>query len=195
MEHQANSADWSPSHRFIRSGLRACWCPFQKGYSLDRPAVHTGPLRDDRDEQQSTLKFTPRGSLDSSVNITCVILDYERKPGYTEETHAYNSIQKVSTPNPGIVPGTSLLWVQSCVICRSDSPSGARASKPVTRRTVVLFCWRWHFRHKMRGKVLLKTHTNKHSWNHNQETRFRVRRRSRQQEIKTWESSDIEQNM
>ena len=41
-----------------------------------------------RDKQWLTLIFTPHGSLELPINLTCMSLDWGRKPEFPEETHA-----------------------------------------------------------------------------------------------------------
>jgi len=49
----------------------------------------TGPHRDTRDKQPSSLTLTAKDTLESPINLTCMFLDGGRKPEYPERTHAY----------------------------------------------------------------------------------------------------------
>jgi len=59
----------------------------EAGYIMDRSI--TGPHEDKRDKRPCTLTLTPRDSLETPINLTCMFLDGGRRPGYPERTHAY----------------------------------------------------------------------------------------------------------
>jgi len=70
----------------------------------------TGPHRD---KQPHTLTLTLKDNLESPINLTCMFLDGGRKPEYPERTLAYTGRTcKLHTerPQPGVEPGTFLLW-------------------------------------------------------------------------------------
>jgi len=73
----------------------------------------TGPHRD---KQPCMLTFTPRVNLKSPIKLTCMLLDYGRKPEYLERTLTYTGRTcKLHTerPQPRFEPGTLLLWGDS----------------------------------------------------------------------------------